>query len=388
MELKKHVLIVRLILRHLSGQLNAAEQRQLNDWVSRSDRNRDYFQKWCDETEQDRLLEKISAYDIANGWQAVLHRRNARKRRRWTIAAASVIILIGGMGLLGYLQQPSSVPLPIGQETTIKPGKRIAHLLTASGETVNLDTLQQMELANLKISRQQGTFVLKNNNRTNKKSQPGYHCIDVPDGGEFSFKLPDGTDVFLNAGSCLRFPEYFSAGQERRIYLRGEAYFDVVRDTTSPFLICLEHTTVKVLGTSFNVTAYPEEEREVVTLVRGAVAMEQTALGKELILTPGKQGSYDNTRQTLTQQKVEVSYYTSWKDGIFAFYKQPFGQVMRTLSRWYLFEVHYADPALSTILYTGKIARHASIEEVLHTFELLDELRFDVQGKQITVSKK
>lgn len=388
MDSKEHTQIVRLVLGYLAGQLSAEEQRQLDDWVNRSDRNRAYFHKWCDEGQQDRLLEKIAAYNTTEGWQAVVGRRKTRKHRRWMVAAASVMVLIGGWGVLRYVQQAPQDHPGILQETAIQPGKRMARLLTASGESVSLDTLQQMELNNLKVCREQGTFVLQTNGPTDKKSAPEYHCVDVPDGGEFSIKLPDGTSVFLNAGSRLRFPEYFTPGQERRIYFSGEAYFDVARDTASPFLVCLEHTTVKVLGTSFNITAYPEEGREVTTLLQGTVAIEQASTGKELALTPGQQGCYDVTRQTLARQTVDVSYYTSWKDGVFAFYKQPLGQVMQSLGRWYLFEVHYADPSLSSILYTGKIARHASIQEVLHTFELMDELRFDVRGKEITVSRK
>lgn len=388
MDSKEHTQIVRLVLGYLAGQLTAGEQRQLDDWVNRSDRNRAYFRKWCDEGQQDRLLEKMAAYDTTEGWKAVVRRKNARKRRRWMVAAASVMVLIGACGVMRHLQQSSQVYPVIVQKAGIQPGKRMARLLTASGESVSLDTLQQMELNNLKVCREQGTFVLQTNGLADKKSAPEYHCVDVPDGGEFSIKLPDGTSVFLNAGSRLRFPEYFTPGQERRIYLSGEAYFDVARDTASPFLVCLEHTTVKVLGTSFNITAYPDEGREVTTLLQGAVAIEQASTGKELALTPGQQGCYDVTRQTLARQTVDVSYYTSWKDGVFAFYKQPLGQVMQTLGRWYLFEVHYADPSLSSILYTGKIARHASIQEVLHTFELMDELRFDIRGKKITVSRK
>lgn len=125
------------------------------------------------------------------------------------------------------------------------------------------------------------------------KTAPDYHYVDIPEGGEFNFRLPDGTEVFLNTGSRLRFPEYFVPGQERRINLSGEAYFDVARDTASPFLVCLKHTTIKVLGTSFNVTAYPEEGHEVTTLVQGSVAMKQVTGGQEVLLTPGQQGNYD-----------------------------------------------------------------------------------------------
>lgn len=389
MDLKEYTQIIRLVLGHLAGRLTVEEQRQLGDWVNRSDRNRTYFYKWCDEAQQERLLEKMAAYDVAEGWQTVVRRKNLRKRRRWmVVAAASVMVLVGGWSVWFAAQQSSPVPPGIVQKIDIQPGKRMARLLTASGETVSLDTLRQVELDNLKVCCQQGTFVLQTNDRVDPKAASAYHCVDVPEGGEFCFKLPDGTEVFLNAGSRLRFPEYFTPGQERRIYLSGEAYFNVARDTASPFLVCLEYTTVKVLGTSFNVTAYPEEGSEVTTLVHGAVAVEQMADGKKLILTPGLQSCYDVSRKTLSRQKVDVSYHTSWKDGVFAFSKQPLGQVMKALSRWYLFEVHYTDPALSKILYTGKIARHASVQEVLHTFELMDELRFDVRGKAIIVSRK
>lgn len=387
MDLKEPTQIVRLFLKYLDGQLTAEEEQQLDDWMERSERNRAYFNKWCDEVQQDRLLEKMGAYNVTEGWKSVVRRRRNRRLLRW-MAAASVVVLIGGLSL--WYSWPSSVPLypSVVQEVSIQPGKRTAHLLTASGETVSLDTLQQMKLEHLKVFRQQDTFILQTDDRTSSGTTPEYHCINVPEGGEFSFKLPDGTDVFLNAGSCLRFPEYFVPGRERRIFLTGEAYFDVARDTTSPFWVCLEHTAIRVWGTSFNVTAYPEESQEVITLVRGKVTLEQTSTGKGLTLTPGQQGTYDVDRQTLSRRVVDVSYYTSWKDGVFAFYKQPLDQVMKILGRWYLFKVRYADPSLASILYTGKIARHASIQEVLHTFELMDELCFDVQGREIIVSRK
>lgn len=388
MELKQYSPIARLFLKHLAGKLNPEEQKLLNDWVNRSERNRAYFLKWCDEQQQEQLLEKIAAYDAAADWQTVVRKTNRRKYLRRAIAAASVILLIGGLGILRYAQEAPAPPVPLAQETTIQPGKRLASLITSSGETVQLDTLQHTEVDNLKVCRQEGTFILQNTGQANKNNTPEYHCVDVPEGGEFSFRLPDGTEIFLNAGSRLRFPEYFIPGKERRVYLSGEAYFDVARDTASPFLVCLEHTTIKVLGTSFNVTAYPEEGREITTLVRGSVSMKQKTSGKKFILTPGQQGNYDISKQTLTQQQVDVSYYTSWKNGVFAFDKQPVEQVMKILSRWYLFKIRYTEPTLKSILYTGKIARHASIQEVLHTFELLDELRFEVRGKEIIVSRK
>lgn len=107
-----------------------------------------------------------------------------------------------------------------------------------------------------------------------------------------------------------------------------------------------------------------------------------------IVLKPGEQGYYDATRKTLSQQTVDVNYYTAWKDGVFAFYRQPLEEVMKTLGCWYLFDTHYQNEALKSILYTGKINRHASIREVLHTFELMDELTFDIKGKEVIVRRK
>jgi len=389
MGLKERSQIIRLVLGYLAERLTAEEQEQLDDWINRSERNRNYFRKWCDETYRNQLLRQLSVYDIGTDWQMVIRRRRLRKCWRRIVVAAGVVLLIGGLSLLYRdSRQYLFKPVAVAQEPVIQPGKRTACLITAFGESVQLDTLQQMELDNLKVCSQQGTVVLQSNGRADRTALPRYHCVDVPNGGEFSFKLPDGTEIFLNAGSRLRFPEYFIPGQERRVYLSGEAYFDVRRDTTSPFLVCLEHTTVKVLGTSFNITAYPDEGREETTLVSGEVVVEQISTGQRLSLTPGQQGCYDAEQGSLSKQEVEVGYYTSWKNGIFAFYKQPLEQVMNILERWYLFDIDYQDPALKSILYTGKIARHASIQEVLHTFELLDEIRFEMKGKEITVSRK
>jgi len=218
--------------------------------------------------------------------------------------------------------------------------------------------------------------------------QPVYHCLEVPRGGEFSFLLPDSTTVFLNAESRLRFPDRFVPGSERIVYLSGEAYFDVKRDPRSPFLVCLEHSAVKVTGTSFNVKAYPDDTNEATTLISGTVSMGIGTTEQWIVLKPGEQGYYDATRKTLLQQTVDVNYYTAWKDGVFAFYRQPLEEVMKTLGCWYLFDTHYQNEALKSILYTGKINRHASIREVLHTFELMDELTFDIKGKEVIVRRK
>ena len=388
MGVKNDITIIRLILGHWAGKLSEPEKKELDNWLEQSEKHRVYFQKWCNDERQDELLSKIGCYDPGEGWQQVVRKRNMRRNRRWwLVAAASVAILFGGLAVYRYSKIPVSLPLA-SEETSIYPGKRMARLITPSGETVLLDTLRQTDTQQMKLHNDQGRVVIQAACGDANGDQPVYHCLEVPRGGEFSFLLPDSTTVFLNAESRLRFPDRFVPGSERIVYLSGEAYFDVKRDPRSPFLVCLEHSAVKVTGTSFNVKAYPDDTNEATTLISGTVSMGIGTTEQWIVLKPGEQGYYDATRKTLSQQTVDVNYYTAWKDGVFAFYRQPLEEVMKTLGRWYLFDTHYQNEALKSILYTGKINRHASIREVLHTFELMDELTFDIKGKEVIVRRK
>ena len=388
MGVKNDITISRLILGHWAGKLSEPEKKELDNWLAQSEKHRIYFQKWCDDERQNELLSKIGCYDPGEGWQQVVRKRNMRRNRRWwLVAAASVAILFGGLAVYRYSKIPVSLPLA-SEETSIYPGKRMARLITPSGETVLLDTLRQTDTQQMKLHNDQGRVVIQAACGDANGDQPVYHCLEVPRGGEFSFLLPDSTTVFLNAESRLRFPDRFVPGSERIVYLSGEAYFDVKRDPRSPFLVCLEHSAVKVTGTSFNVKAYPDDTNEATTLISGTVSMGIGTTEQWIVLKPGEQGYYDATRKTLLQQTVDVNYYTAWKDGVFAFYRQPLEEVMKTLGCWYLFDTHYQNEALKSILYTGKINRHASIREVLHTFELMDELTFDIKGKEVIVRRK
>ena len=388
MGVKNDITIIRLILGHWAGKLSEPEKKELDNWLAQSEKHRIYFQKWCDDERQNELLSKIGCYDPGEGWQQVVRKRNMRRNRRWwLVAAASVAILFGGLAVYRYSKIPVSLPLA-SEETSIYPGKRMARLITPSGETVLLDTLRQTDTQQMKLHNDQGRVVIQAACGDANGDQPVYHCLEVPRGGEFSFLLPDSTTVFLNAESRLRFPDRFVPGSERIVYLCGEAYFDVQRDPRSPFLVCLEHSAVKVTGTSFNVKAYPDDTNEATTLISGTVSMGIGTTEQWIVLKPGEQGYYDATRKTLLQQTVDVNYYTAWKDGVFAFYRQPLEEVMKTLGCWYLFDTHYQNEALKSILYTGKINRHASIREVLHTFELMDELTFDIKGKEVIVRRK
>lgn len=237
MGVKNDITIIRLILGHWAGKLSEPEKKELDNWLAQSEKHRIYFQKWCDDERQNELLSKIGCYDPGEGWQQVVRKRNMRRNRRWwLVAAASVAILFGGLAVYRYSKIPVSLPLA-SEETSIYPGKRMARLITPSGETVLLDTLRQTDTQQMKLHNDQGRVVIQAACGDANGDQPVYHCLEVPRGGEFSFLLPDSTTVFLNAESRLRFPDRFVPGSERIVYLSGEAYFDVKRDPRSPFLV-------------------------------------------------------------------------------------------------------------------------------------------------------
>jgi len=204
--------------------------------------------------------------------------------------------------------------------------------------------------------------------------------ISAPFASRTSFDLPDGSKVWLNAGSSLSFPLKFS-GWSRRVKLSGQAYFDVQKKK-KPFLVETRGLTVKVLGTAFDVSAYPGENTSV-TLVRGKVAIN-TASGKNAILAPGQQASMDIKDGELEKQIVNPETYISWKDNILIFNHEPLEQVVRKLERWYNLDITIADEAIKNINVTGTF-KYESISEILQLLEITEPIKYTYNKNERTI---
>ena len=211
-----------------------------------------------------------------------------------------------------------------------------------------------------------------------------YNTLRVPRGGEFELTLTDGTVITLNSDSEVRYPVKFS-GEERRIYLSGEAFLDVAKDAKHPFIVAVGNSEIRVLGTSFNVQAYATEGKVFTTLVEGAVEMSS---GNEKIkLNPGEQCVADSTG-ILTKHKVDTELYTGWKEGKLIFREQTLETVMKTLARWYNIEVIFENPEAKKILFTGNVRRYDSFEKILKMLEVTGDTRFEVNGNKVSVKDK
>lgn len=194
--------------------------------------------------------------------------------------------------------------------------------------------------------------------------------------------MSDGTRVWLNAETELRYPVQFN-GKERVVYLKGEAYFEVSKNKEKPFLVQVDDMSVKVYGTAFNVNTYNKIET---VLVTGSVSMNQG--GKEVLLKPNQKGVFDQTSGKITVEDVDVLAYVSWKNGDFIFRNESLNSIMDKLSRWYGLEVLYQDAGLQEVRLSGNLKRYKDVRELFVSFEKISDARFKVQGNKVIVSSK
>ncbi|MGN6399325.1 MAG: FecR family protein [Flavisolibacter sp.] len=309
----------------------------------------------------------------------------------WRAAAVVLLVLAAGGYFLVYRNQKNAIvktePKQAPLQNDMAPGGNKAILTLADGSRVVLDTATNGTLA------QQGSArVIKVNGQLayNREgdvatSDVSYNTISTPRGGQYQVILDDGTKVWLNAESSLRFPTVF-AGGERKVELSGEGYFEVAHDAAMPFVVKRAGTEVTVLGTHFNIMAYEDEPTLKVSLLQGSVKVSKD--GKTQMLKPGQQALIDGrSSKIFLAEEVDMDHVVSWKNGLFDFDNDPLPVVMRQLSRWYNAEVNY-DGVIPEGHYTGAIRRQANLSEVLKMLELAGGVQFSIQGKGIVVRKK
>ncbi len=202
-----------------------------------------------------------------------------------------------------------------------------------------------------------------------------FHTLEVPIAADYQLRLSDGTVVYLNSETTLRYPAVF-AGNERKVYLEGEAYFEVAKDPEHPFKVIVGQLEVEVLGTHFNVNAYPGQSGIATTLAEGKVRVADK--GQEVVLNPGEQAWA--TKNSLQVREVEVQEFTSWKDGLFRFRQMPLEEIMTQVYRWYGVKANFADKELAEITFTGVINKNLPAAELFHIIERVVNVRFTMVG--------
>jgi transmembrane sensor len=326
---------------------------------------------------------------LANTKEKIEKQHDEKKKARIILfrriaVAASVI---GAIFLSAYLwkQNLKKEPDKICAhkfKNDVSPGKDKATLTLADGSSIVLDEAQDGMLT------QQGSAkVIKIGSKVSyrasgkESNEIEYNTITTPRGGQYQVDLPDGSRVWINAASSLRFPTAF-AGKERRVEIIGEAYFEVARNKSMPFIVKVNDAEVQVLGTHFNVMAYDEEGIVNTTLLEGSVKF--VSGDKISFLKPGQQSQLSKDGQLKLVNDVDVDQVVAWKNGLFVFDNSDLGAVMRQLSRWYDIDVIYRTRNVASS-FVGEVPRNSKLSDVLKVIELTGKLRFEILGKKVIV---
>lgn len=390
--------IVYLITGFLNDCLSEEEKEQLHNWRTESPEHEAFFQQYTNEYLQDNL-QSFAAVDMNAGWKRLesklpelaLQRNNNKPApvvslaRHWWRYAAVVLLIITGMVVWNRTWRNGPRPVShAGAGIDKAAGGNRAVLTLADGSEIVLDAAEKGDLA-----RQGDVIIIKaSDGKLAYKGAAGaeaigWNTIRTPRGGQYQVVLPDNSRVWLNAASSIRFPTVFS-GNNRTVEVSGEVYVEVAANRQQPFYVQVNGLQVQVLGTSFNVNAYAEEEHTRTTLLEGAVQLVNKS-GK-LLLTPGKQASVDNSNLqagaiTLTEQDLEQ--VMAWKNGMFKFDNLSLPEMMRQIARWYDVDISYKGK-IPAVRVAGELSRKLSLQKLLEVIEF-GEVKMEVSGNRITI---
>jgi len=371
----------------LAGTITPEEKQEFADWYNR-DQDEDVFvpesQAASEQEHRDRLLANIRE-EIA---------RTKQRKRFWvfrpSVAAAFALLFLGAGTYFFTSNKKQSPRAPVAVISDVAPGGDKATLTLGDGSILQLDeladgTLQQK--SHFSIRKKNGELIYETTAGT-PSANPGYNTITTPRGGQFRVILPDGSKVWLNASSSLRYPTSFDGG-ERLVALSGEGYFEVAKARVdgkpTPFRINVnDRETVEVLGTHFNIMAYSEEKAIRTTLLEGSVRVTRPGTRNSSLLKPGQQCVYDRDMGFVVRNDADAGESISWKNGIISFKDADIETIMRQIARWYDVRVEYQGEVPQR-LFTGGISRKSNLSGVLKVLELND-IHFEIKNKVIVVS--
>lgn len=383
--------IAALIEKHLRNAITAGEKAELYNWLSASKENQYLFNRLTDEkyvNTQLLFFENLAKQEArqkvaSQTWEGSKVISLKRDKRRWWYAAAAVVLVAGAFAIYQFSGKKDTTPAIVkttSKKPDIAPGGNKATLQLADGRVIVLDSA-----ANGSLTSQGNVKVIKLDGKLSYKSSSSdgevlYNTISTPKGGQYQLLLADGSQVWLNAASSLRFPASFT-GKERKVELTGEGYFDVAKKVAMPFKVIVNgKTEVEVLGTQFNINAYADESTLNTTLIEGSVKFT-AANGESAKLKPGQQAQLSSSVSVINN--VNIDEIIAWKSGWFNFDRADITTIMRQVSRWYDVEVVFeGQPSKKT--FSGIVSRSHQISEVLKIMEKAG-VKFRIEGKKITV---
>ncbi len=378
--------MVRLMYLYLSGEITGEEKQELQQWLEASPENRAMFDKV---NGKQRFSSKYEAYknidrDAAFGRFEKQVGLRSRGRYLWLKYAAMFLLPLGValFLLLNHSPEPEKVPVM----AKIVPGEAKATLFLPDGKFM---TLQQDSMSDISLS--QDVSIKATARGIDYSGVDGmekikqYNTLKTPRGGEFTVTLSDGTIVYLNSATQLKYPVVFDK-EKREVHVSGEAYFEVKKEADRPFHVVADGVRIRVYGTSFNVNTQHAGLVQTV-LVEGSVGITVEGDGREYRMHPSQLATYNKENAGVELKDVDTEAYVAWKDGYFVFEEESLEQIMHTLSLWYDVDVFYVNAGLKELHFTGHMRRYDQIDNILKAIGSAVGVTFSVKGKTIWISK-
>jgi len=377
-----------LLARFKNLESNDNEIDELNEWFHSIDHGNAHLQDWINEAGGKEQLETLL---YQNFKQKTSKQANVHTLRFIAKAAAvlSAVIIIAGIWFGGRSKPAATLAAKRNTPSAnIMPGRNTAQLTLANGKTVSLDDFQNDEMI-----LQTGVSIRKMaEGRLQYTMQPTvsnaglsgtYNTIATPKAGQYELILSDGTKVWLNAATSLRYPTNFN-GKERRVELNGEAYFEVAHNKQKPFKVITGTQTVTVLGTHFNIKGYTDDAAITTTLLQGSVKVADNQTNTFKLLIPGKKAELFDDIKDIRISAANVDQVMAWKNGYFIFDDQDIRSIMKLISRWYDVDVEYH--LNSNEHFGGTFSRASDLNRLLKNLESLGKTKFNLKGRRIIVS--
>jgi putative anti-sigma factor len=380
--------IAALIQRYVSGNATEEERNEVERWMAESEEHGVLMEKFrSDVFLQDQLAEH-DIFDVEVAFKRFRKSKREKERRLlvYRVAGvAAVLLVVLGVAVYSWIRKETGPENMAQLVEVLSPGSSRATLILAGGKEVHLNDSMHLEIkeqmAMIKVKGDEVYYSEDAEYADSSDLQPAINKVVTSRGGEYKLVLSDGTKVWLNADSRFEFPSKF-VGRERRVYVEGEVYFEVAKDASHPFVVTTKQAKVKVLGTSFNVRAYPDEIYRT-TLLEGCV---EVLYKKDVVkLQPHEQWILDEGVGRVVSVNVRMA--ASWKNGSFAFDDEPLLNVFQELERWYDVHVFIANEEIREMKFTGIFPRYANMDKVLNIVELATGVSCKVHDRTIVISK-
>ena len=382
--------IVRLLQLYLLGDITEEERQELEDWCEEAPRNRKLFEQICQEdlfSKERYVYEKINDTKAFSVFEKRVRKVSSRSIGNWWKYAAVLLFPILVVGSWKLMHETEQVSIVASSVAPIQPGCSQAVLVLDDGRKVFLKEEEEgviSEDKEITVTGEKDRLVYTSSEGKNV-DEIRFNELEFPRGGEYKVRLADGTLVYLNSATRMKYPVKFDE-KERKVYLSGEAYFEVAKDPERPFFVEMEGVEVRVYGTSFNVNTHQEGNIQTV-LVKGSIGVKVLSSGMESVIRPGQMAEFKQGNTKVDVKDVNVAVYTDWKDGIFRFENQRLEDILAVLSNWYDMNVFYQTVSVKELHFSGYMERYKDVSVILEAITLSTGVTFSIQGKTIIVSK-